>query len=346
MSAPRPALSRRKKLLFLLVYVAVLAITFFALAELVVRLRGEKPYALRDTQINVEPGGSLFTNHPTLGYTHRAGTFTVTLPGPYSFKVTHLPNTLRVTHPLDTYNSSTNKPAIWIMGCSFTHGWTLNDEDSYPWLLQTAMTEYEIGNFGVNGYGTLHSLLQFQEHLKTDPKAAIVVLAYSPFHDERSAMVRNWRKAVAPYNRLGLVSQPFARLDSQSQLKIDLRPVEYREWPLMRLSAFVHFLEQRWNQLDDRAARTHAVSEALVKRFAQLCREQNIQFVLAGITRDAGPMLEFCEREKILHTDIAVNLNEEGSRNLPYDDHPSAKSHRAYAQKLEAFLRDKVLGKK
>jgi hypothetical protein len=42
--------------------------------------------------------------------------------------------------------------------------------------------------------------------------------------------------------------------------------------------------------------------------------------------------------EGIPAVDIAVNLSEPGSRNLPHDDHPSARSQAAYAATLAAFL--------
>jgi hypothetical protein len=93
----------------------------------------------------------------------------VTLPGGYSFTVTHFPSKLRITHPLATYTDRRSKPEIWIMGCSFTHGWSLNDQDTYPWLLQARLPQYVVVNYGVEGYGTLHALLQLREALTTQP---------------------------------------------------------------------------------------------------------------------------------------------------------------------------------
>src|SRR6266516_290181 len=103
-----------------------------AAAELRARLTGIHPWAEADLQSHVTPGGRLFTPHPTRGYAQLLGAFVVTLPGGYSFTLTHLPSRLRIIHPLATYTDRRSKPEICLMGCSFTYGWPLNDEDTYP----------------------------------------------------------------------------------------------------------------------------------------------------------------------------------------------------------------------
>lgn len=343
MSPSRPPLSSKKKLLFLAVYCAFLLVFMFAVAEVIVRGRGFKPFHVEPVGISVEPGGHFFTADPVLGYRQLPGTFKITLKDGYTFTATHYTNSLRITHPLATYPIDAKKPQIWIMGCSFTHGWSLNDEDTYPWLVQKALPDYEVLNFGVNGYGTVHSLLQFREALKHGPKPAAVVVAYAEFHDERNTFLRARRKAVVPYNQLGPIAQPYARLAKNGQLIIHQEPAEYAEFPLMRYSAFVHFLEQKYDGIEDHFVRSHQVSEALMRQFAAECKSAGIQFVVAGITADTPPMLAFCKQQGILAVDISVHLSTPGYNNLPHDDHPSALADKIYAEKLTAFLRDSVL---
>jgi hypothetical protein len=309
-----------------------------------VRFKGFKPFTVAKIQTTVEPGGRFFTNHPTLGYRQLAGEFRVTLISNYTFKATHGADSLRITHPPRPTNSAP-RPEIWVMGCSYTHGWSLNDEETFPWLIQAKLPQYEVVNFGVNGYGTLHSMIQFQEFLKTRSKPAVVVVAYAAFHDERNTFVRSRRKAVVPYNQLGLLQQPYARLGSDGQLQHFLEPVEYAEFPLMRYSAFINFIEEKYDLLEERRVRSQQVTRAIVREFAELCRSKGVQFVVAGITRDAMPLLDFCRDQKIPCVDIAVNLTIEGMRNNPYDDHPSARANREYAEKLEGYLTNAVLPK-
>src|SRR5687768_3677792 len=96
------ALTRRKHVVFSLIYLVVLAAVTVVAAELLVRLRGIEPWDVPDLPIRVTPGGRFYATHPELGYTHLPGAFLVTLPDGYAFRVTHLPNTLRVTHPPPT----------------------------------------------------------------------------------------------------------------------------------------------------------------------------------------------------------------------------------------------------
>jgi hypothetical protein len=82
----------------------------------------------------------------------------------------------------------------------------------------------------------------------------------------------------------------------------------------------------------------------LIRRFADFCASERIRFVLAGISSDAGSMLEYCRKQGITTVDISVVLAEPGNTNAPHDNHPSASANRVYAQKLLAFLKEQVLG--
>jgi hypothetical protein len=200
-------------------------------AEIVLRVAGYKPWQIENVDVAVEPKGNFFTKDSELGYKHLPGKFKVTLNGNYSFNATHLNNSLRITHPLNTYNQSSKKPEIWIFGCSFTYGWSLNDSETYAWLLQEKLPKYEIVNFGVNGYGTLHSLIQFKEALKQANKPKIAVIAYAGFHDRRNTLLRARRKQMAAWNKLGILLQPDARLNGENNFTYSMAKLEYREFP-------------------------------------------------------------------------------------------------------------------
>jgi hypothetical protein len=323
----------------------VLAILVFGVlvsaSEGIVRLAGFKAFRVNSPSIEVNPGGKWFMKHPTLGYSQIPGKFIVTLGSRYSFNVTHLPNTLRITHPIDGYlNKDKQKEEIWIFGCSFTHGWGLNDEETYPWLLQERFPEYEIVNFGVGGYGTIHSLIQFQEALEVKtPKLA--VLAYASFHDKRNTFMRNRKKQVQLTKQLGPVFQPYALLDSQGRLQYSFADVEYREFPLMRYSALVHFIENLYNDYEEIRYRSHAVSEALVAEMEELAKKRGVKFVVAGINErpETSEMLAFAQSHGISNVNISVDLDVNENTLKPHDEHPSATANKKYADKLETFLR-------
>jgi len=312
-------------------------------AEIVLRVAGYKPWKITDANVAVEPKGNYFIKDSELGYKHFPGKFKVTLNGNYSYNATHVNNGLRITHPLNTYNQSSKKPEIWIFGCSITYGWSLNDSETYPWLLQEKLPKYEIVNFGVGGYGTLPSLIQFKQALKQGNKPKIAVIAYAGFHDFRNTLVRGRRKELAGWSKLGVLLQPDARLNGENKFTYSMVKAEYREFPLMRVSALSHFLEVNYNQFEEGLYRSHQVSKAIIEEFNRVAEAKGVKLVVAGIHPSAAKMLQELSQEGIATRDISVDLNIPSNNNLPYDSHPSAIANRQYAEKLEGFLQDTVL---
>lgn len=329
---------RRRRPAFIATAVALALLGALLLGEILARTRGLKPFSAQPVDLRVEPGGKLFRALDEGGFGHFPGEFKVTLPTGYSFRVTHGTNGLRATHP-PLAVAAKPRPELWILGCSLTHGWSLNDEDTYPWRVQAALPEFEVVNGGVSGYGTLHQRLLFQELLKQRGKPAVVVVAYGRFHDFRNTYVRIWQKGFAPYNRLPDLVYPFVRQTTAGELSYDVAPATYAEWPLQRHSALVHWMEQQANLAQERRVRSHEVSRALLANWATLCAKEGIPFVVAGISSDAAPMLEWCRAVGLRSVDISVPLTEPGNTNAPHDGHPSAKANRVYAEKLVAFLK-------
>ena len=313
--------------------------------ETALRLKGVKPWQPLSLTIKVTPGDKLYVKHPTLGYANMPGEFTVTLEDDYSFNLTILPNGCRITHPLGTYKETGSKKEIWIFGCSFTTGWSLNDYETFPWLFQEDFPRYEVVNFGVNGYGTVQSLIQFRQALQERRIPKIVVYAYAGFHVERNVFLRSWRKVICFFSSLGQQMVPYARFEADSKLRYFFGNVEYNEFPLMRHSALMHFIEQKYDKLEENYYRSREVTEALILEMAKTAKEKGITFVLAGITDSQGTrnMLGFARDKGIKAIDISVDLDIPGYRNSPYDIHPSALADRKYADKLEAFLRGEGL---
>jgi len=333
-------LMKPKILSLYLVCLFLLASLLAVCAEVILRYKGARPFQVTNGSTSVVPGGRLFMPHPTLGYTGLPGTYVATMPTGYSYRVTHLPSGLRITHPLHSY-AALQKPEIWIFGCSNTYGLTLNDEETFPWLLQERFPEYEVVNFGMNGYGTTHSAMHFREALKSKtPK--VVILAYAGFHDDRNTLSRSRRKRVAPNYRLGGPPvHPNARLEN-GELRYSVEQVEYREFPLMRHSALVHYLEGRYIAHDKSRHQNRAVTLAIIADMADLARKNGATFAIAGI-HNAQETLSWAKDNGIPGVDISVDRTIPENTNLPHDPHPSAVANRKFADRLEAFLMENIL---
>jgi len=146
--------------------------------------------------------------------------------------------------------------------------------------------------------------------------------------------------AVADY--LGPVNQPYARLMANGRLNIAMDAVQYREFPLMRYSAFVNALEETYDRFEELQANSHEVTKAIVKEMVELCKSHGIEMVFVSLTSDplSADMLRYCQTESIKTSNIWVDLSKNENNNLPYDSHPNANAHRQYAEKLESFLKN------
>lgn len=336
----RKKLSSTKKAAFVALFLLILGGIVIVTAETAFRLRGATPWTVKPVNVQVDPGGKFFQSDSLLGYRHFPGAFSITIDETYRFQATHGADSLRITH-LPESEITAKSEQIWLFGCSFTHGWSVNDDETFAWQLQTAFPDFEVINFGVNGYGTIHSLIQLREALKsTSPRA--VILIYAGFHDSRNAFTRARRKTLAPYNRLGPLVQPYARLDHNGALEYHFADVEYRPFPFMSYSAFVHVLEKKYNNWETANARPQAVSQALVKEIRGLTTARDINLGIATIAEGA-PMRAFAQQEGIPVRDIALDLNRPENTNQPHDPHPSALAHQQYAKKLTGFVEDLLL---
>jgi len=303
--------------------------------EVVTRVAGIAPLHRSSLIDNATFSRSLYRKDAILGFTNTPGQFVIA-KGHYQFTITHRADSLRITRPLDAYNHPWSfKGAIWIFGCSFTYGWSLDDAQTYPWLLQERFPDFDVVNFGVGGYGTVHSLLQLEEALKTRRPPTIAILAYGNFHDERNVMSRNWRLVVAP-NGPSETEHVFARFDDLGQLKIAKIRVDQLS-PLLEHSALARLIEINLGILEDRQLRAHEVSEALIAEMNQLTSATGGRFVVADIFGD-NSILNFAAKRNILGVDIRVDLRIKENNNLPYDIHPSPIADQKYAAKLGDFI--------
>lgn len=344
MTAVTPELqppSRKKNILFSLVALILFLLVSIIAAEAVSRWKGLRPWTVRRTSVILETPGSYNSKHPTLGYLTNPGAFRFSQPGAYKFTMTHRSNGLRITHPLDAY-SNKGKSEIWIFGCSFTQGWTLDDNQTYAWVLQERLKDYEVVNFGVAGYGTVQSLIQCREALDLGGKPAVAVLAYGSFHDIRNTVTRGWikrRLSTTGGNALGALQLPYATLPENRKLEILYKSSTYFWSPVLRRSAFANFLDETYNRSLEGSYKSHDVSAAVIEEFDRLCKASGIPLVVAGISMDpaTSKMLEHCRKTGIMTLDISVDLTIPGNANA-YDGHPTAIVNQQYARKLESFL--------
>jgi len=330
----------RKRAVFSLAAVLGGLVVALLAGEGAVRALGYTPFRPTYRDIRVEPGGKYQAPDPVLGYRHLPGKFKITFPDGHSWTATHLPNTLRITRPLDSYAQPTGLEQIWLFGCSLVHGWGVDDHETLGWQMQLRLPRHEVVNFGVGGYGTWQSYLQFREALKERAAPRWVVPVYASLHDERNTRSRNWRRATYEFARFGTTAQPYVRLGKDGELEERFDRGTYRGFFLLRHSALANFLDLAYGKAEEKALRSREVSEKIIERFAAEARAHGSRFALAVLNRDPGAraMLAWAGERGIPAVDISVDMTRPENR-VAYDGHPSAAANRRSSRLLSEFLR-------
>ena len=90
-------------------------------------------------------------------------------------------------HPIDK-----PRDVVLVLGCSYTLGFGVDDQDTFAWKLQERFPDFDVENFGTAAYGTYQSLLRFRRFLREGhPAPAVVVFGFAEFHGARDRATRS-----------------------------------------------------------------------------------------------------------------------------------------------------------
>ncbi len=308
-------------------------------AEGLLRFAGQKPWEVSGhySQVPVVTAPSA-----SLGWVNR--------PGEYSYSLTaDGKNIVRYTIAEDgrrkiTGDDSGEKPEIWIFGCSFSFGWAVTDGEEYAARLAALAPGHRVKNYSVPGYGTFQALLRYEELVKSNKPAPIVVYGFASFHDERNAASFEWLRNIRRNGRGQYwVSTPFAELKNGKLVRH--APVSFTVFPFSEHSDLLTAAQDGWGRFSasgrERTARE--VTVALIQQFAETAKKNGSRFLVLALslprdgeyyfTNVADPPLEYVDGSRYGVLTPA--------RMVPGDNlHPNAAIHVHWAEKLAAYLRD------
>jgi len=89
------------------------------------------------------------------------------------------------------------KTRVNFLGCSFTFGEGLNDDETLPYFVLRKMPHVSVKNLAFHGYGTHHSLAILQS--QRDTRGDINVLLTMPYHAGRNSCVHVWNEGSPRY---------------------------------------------------------------------------------------------------------------------------------------------------
>ena len=146
MTSHAPAPRGARRWLFATAAVLLSLISALAIAEVAARAYGHRP---RLPATRPEPG--FHVPDPVLGWKPVPGHYRL---GPYSPGGVPADVTIRSDGSRESGGgAAAGRPQVVLVGCSFTMGWAVSDDETWGWRLQELRPDLEVVNRGVGGYG-------------------------------------------------------------------------------------------------------------------------------------------------------------------------------------------------
>jgi hypothetical protein len=247
--------------------------------------------------------------------------------------------------------SKNNLPLVYMLGCSFTFGNSVNDSSSYPFQLQKMMPFCQIYNKGVGGYGLLQMFLSLKKDVEMGNFPKIAVFNYAHFHNERTPLSKRWIRNLNYNNnldnkskfRVGKFKYPYAILDKNNALTI--KYIQKEKWPrdfwFRDKSYLIDIINTIYDKRYDKTQEKELaeISFRIALEIKKYCSEHNIKLIFTGLDKKSEDFLSKISTQGIDTLYFDVDIATPNMNLKPFDpDHPSPAAHKIYAQKLFNYL--------
>jgi len=285
-----------------------------------------------------------FRPDPVTGYSH--------VPGVHDISLVGKSGTLKFRAVIDAdgYRTTSLRPEahagqqeVWIFGCSFTWGFGLNNESSFPWLVQAELPQMYVRNLAGHGFGDVQALLQLQNAIDRRAKLPVVaVFSYNPFHRDRNVALPSWLRGVWEAQRAlvdmngaftDMGNKQFARalLNAEGNFEVALVPMNP-----VALAA----------ERDPDEYFRLQMTNIIFYRLLQLCKAHNITpiFALQSGSPDDEVFL-YARQLGYTMANLSLNLDENNGykyRLRPYDSHVNQVAHELYKASLMPVLKQSL----
>lgn len=315
-------------------------IMVFCCLEIAFRILGYESFQNNDYSVAAQPNNA-FLGDTELGIQLNPGIFQITINEGLTFEAHHLENKSRYVS--DCPNAT--EANILFLGCSFTYGFGVNDDQHFTSLLQQKYPALSFQNAGVIGYGSVQSLLQLKRRVKMQPLKA-VILNFSSFHFMRNTLSQQYRSNL----KIGY-GRSSNHVDSQMDQSrfpylpaceetIKYAPWEeiYENWSGREWLASINWMQTSYDYAKEDLPAQIEATACIIQEMAAICKENNIPFGVACLDTSPETDLLKAKVSPIKWKDVDFDFSDQGFINHPYDSHPNPAGHRQIADKIEPFL--------
>ena len=232
---------------------------------------------------------------------------------------------------------------IIFVGCSFTHGWGLNDEETFAWKVQAALPDWNVHNFGVNAYGTCQSFMLLKRLFESEKwHKPVVIYGFIPLHEERNVAHFVWHYALSTLTSTGNISLPSCKLDSSGAIGFNA-PYPYPQLPLRHTLALVPLFEKLYLKLRGAslAAQSQLISERLLVEMESLTTAQSGNFGVLFFNSQprTSHYRQFLEKRGSPIIDASPSNQESSGPLTFFDGHPNSRMTDLIAQRIVSFVK-------
>lgn len=225
-----------------------------------------------------------------------------------------------------------NKKRIMFIGDSFCWGYGVNQDKIFVELLRNKLTEYELFNCGVSGYGTDQEyilLKKYYDIIKPD----IVFLIFCCMNDNGE---NNTNFVFGGYYK------PYYIIKN-GELELQGVPVPktwlyYKNNFFVKKSAFIRFLLKQFISYKNKKYSDYVFdnnkTKAIISNMKKYLDENNTEFII-GFTNEPNLLERYCKKNDIK----SVLL--ENSDIIEKDIHWNEQGHQFVADKIYDFLKEK-----
>ncbi len=316
-------------------------VLLFLGSEKMMRLLGYKPWSYY--YLSNEP--TMHEYHPVLGWRNKQGQYKLSpyAPDEPDLNINFLKDGMRRTSINQKDGGDQRKKLIFV-GCSYTQGWAISDDETFPWKVQERLQSFEVLNYGTGGYGTYQSLLALEQILPYSHQAEIVVYGFIDHHEIRNVSPAEWTEILSKYSGRGHVFVPYSSISTNGLLARH-QPEKYPAFPFKEKSALITLVEKVYMQIKTTRIKNQKtqVTQQLLLEMKKLCDKYGIHFIVAMLSsnnKTKEDYMRFMYNNGIMVSDCAYELT--GEMRVS-EGHPNGKMNSKWANCIVDFIKDKGL---
>ncbi len=330
----------KKRIVSGLKYTLIYSVITLVLLEGLLWIMGYRPYANTDYEVKSTPKNP-YVADANLGIQLNPGTFDFVLNKHVKFTATHQKNGQRL---IPGANASQGENVIFL-GCSYTYGYGVNDDESFPAIAQNQHPDWNVENTAVVGYGTAQHLLQLRERLKQESPEC-VILCLSSVHFIRTVLSQHYRSNLRiGYRRSSsnvddrMKGARFPYFDDYSgKEKHSNWDDLYSELPGRYWSASINFVQNIRDRSKEPKCNSIDITAHLIREMQALCSKKGIPFGVICLDTNHETAVLQKKLGKIAWKNVGFSFKSKKYTHAPYDSHPNAKGHRKIAQSVIPFI--------